>query len=462
MFVDQIEYKEEWYDGIFKIDTFDDEFFKKVVAVYYSSSSGMGGPGVLRLLTDENIQYEVGMDMCREDPFFTKIKENYEFSNVAANIPMLEETDEDAEDESYRKKFRGELEGWTYKRLRYTGGIYLIRDDFLEIDNNEGESRLIDSEDGTYREILWPFGRIGRFLMRQCKAPKTYLYEGTKDYRIYLQKKWEEYEAERERVRIRPEDVEWKPLYGNNQRARFDESEEDAKGVNYQGEYMLLVRADESWDVVAEKWTIVPQWKDRHISEDSEIECYILYCKEYYNEGIEGPLRFPEPTKEANDEYKTWWTFSGYDVNDYGNMVFVHKTIEEAKEEALKQANGNISHGGFNRENLISDYPSKEIEEKIIYEKYAPYLLFLEKSEEIIKIINDFVYGPHRGGHGYIIGELSRKLGISKNMAYHLKNISLYGLDSDSIDFVKERLKEIGYYDDEKGLIPWRENKKND
>ena len=74
-----------------------------------------------------------------------------------------------------------------------------------------------------------------------------------------------------------------------------------------------------------------------------------------------------------------------------------------------------------------------------------------------IKIISEFVYGPYRGGHGYIIGELVMKLGISENMAYHLKNISLCDLDSDSIEFAKDRLREIGYYDDEKGLIPWEE-----
>ena len=83
--------------------------------------------------------------------------------------------------------------------------------------------------------------------------------------------------------------------------------------------------------------------------------------------------------------------------------------------------------------------------------------MFLDKSDEIIKIISEFIYGPHRGGHGYIIRELAGKLGISKNMAYHLKNIRLCDLDSDSIEFAKDRLREIGRYDNEKGLIPWEE-----
>ena len=458
MFIDQREYKEEWYDGIFSLDTLNDEFFKKVIAVYYSASSGLGGPGVLRLLTDENVQYEIGMDIMRDDdPFFNRTEKGSEFENVAANVPMLERTDVDAEDEKYRKKFRGEFEGWTYRKDKVGMGICLVRNDYSEVDSDESVSRLMDSEDDTHREILWPFGRIGRFLMQYGKEPKTYLYEGTRDYRIYLQKKWEEYEEERERLRIRPEDVQWRPRYDNNCKARFDGSEDYNRGVNYRGEYMLLVRADEEWGIRAEKFTIIPQWKDRRISEDSEIECYILYCKEYYGEGIEGPLRHPEPTAEANDEYKHWWTFRGYDVNDYGRMVFIHKTIEDAKKEALNHANGIISYGGFNRENLITDYPSKEVEERIIYEKYAPYLLFLDKSDEIIKIISEFVYGPHRGGHGYIIRELAGKLGISENMAYHLKNIRLCDLDSDSIEFAKDRLREIGRYDNEKGLIPWEE-----
>ena len=31
--------------------------------------------------------------------------------------------------------------------------------------------------------------------------------------------------------------------------------------------------------------------------------------------------------------------------------------------------------------------------------------------------------------------------------------------DSDSIEFAKERLRGIGYYDEKKGLIPWEDDK---
>ena len=190
MFIDQREYKEEWYDGIFNLGTFNDAFFEKVIAVYYYASSGMGGPGVLRLLTDNNVQYEIGMDMMEGDPFFGKPEERgFEGTHVGANVPMLERTGVDAEDEKFRKKFRGELEGWTYRRDKLGMGVYLVRNDYLEIDSSEGISRSMDSEDETYKVILWPFGRIGRFFMRNGKTPKTYLYEGTRDYRIYPQER---------------------------------------------------------------------------------------------------------------------------------------------------------------------------------------------------------------------------------------------------------------------------------
>lgn len=94
--------------------------------------------------------------------------------------------------------------------------------------------------------------------------------------------------------------------------------------------------------------------------------------------------------------------------------------------------------------NLITDYPSKEVEERIIYEKYWPYVFFEENFEIILRIVSEFEYGPTRGGEGWLISELVNKLGISKNEAHFLKNLRIADLDSESLAFAKERLKEIG------------------
>lgn len=446
MFVNQREYKEEWYDRSFGIDELNEKLLERVIAIYYSSSSGMGGPGNLRLLTEDNEQYEVGMDMMRDDPFFGKTKENYEFANVVANVPLLEPTDERAADDAFRYVYRAEKEGWNYKRIMF--GRYLVKDEYLDVDDDENVRRLMDSENETHRVILHPFGRIGRYLMSKGKRPRTYIYEGTRDYRIYLQKEWEKYAAERERVRIRPEDVEWRLLWGNN----FEYRLSDDKRLNYEGEFMMLFREDEDWGIIGEKWTILPQWKDRCISRDSEITCYNLYCKEYEG-GIEGPLRHPEPSREANDEHEKYWTFTGYEVNDYGRFIFSHRTIEDAKEEALKHANGTIAYGGYNRENLITDYPSKEVEERLIFEKYAPTVILMEQPEKLIKLITEYKFLPNTAGGGWIKQSLMREMGVSAGMALNMMRIRLLDLHEDDVAFARKRLKSIGRYDDERGLI---------
>ena len=434
MFVDQREYKEEWYDGRFTLKDLTEDVYKKVVAAYYSNSSGLGGPGTVRLITEDCIQYEIGMDMMREDEF--NEGPGYELMRVANKIPLFAIDDSDREDRYDRVHFEVEKEGWTFRKP--FGAYYLIRNDYLEINDQEGKT-FVDSEDNTHRTILHPFGQIGMYLMSQGKTPKTFIYEGTKAYRIYLIEKWEKYAAEKERVRIRPEDVTWLPIYANNVKCEIVGD----PVCDYQGEYLLLVRSDEKEGVVAEKWSIVPQWKDRRISRDGEIMCYNLFVKEY-DRGIEGPLRYPEPTGELDDTYKRWWTFRGIDVNNHGRFVFSHRTIEDAKEEALKHATGTIAWGGYNRENLITDYPSKEVEERIIYEKYWPYVLLEENFEKILRIVTEFEYGPTRGGEGWLISELTEKLGITKNEAHWLKNLRIADLNSDSIAFAKKRLKEIG------------------
>ena len=437
MFVDQIEYKEEWYDGSFTARDLDDVFYKKAIAAYYSRSSGLGGPGTLRILTDENEQYVIGMDMMRDDEFLGG--PGYEFYRVSEQIPLFAIAEKDKNDDLMRPRFQVESDGWTCQQV--FSGYYLIRDDYLEIDKQAGKP-YIDSEDGTHREILYPFGKIGSYLKAQGKEPKTYIYEGTKQYRIYMMEEWEKYEAECERVRIRNEDVEWRPIYPNNQYVEITGDPD----MDRRGEYLLVFRENKTYGVIGEKWSVIPQWKDRCISKDSEITSYNLFCKEY--EQIEGPLGYADPHIEASDyEILHPWphtTFRHSDINDEGEFIYAFRTKEEAKAEAMRSLNGNLARGGYNRENLITDYPSKEVEEEIIFNKYGPLVYFVENFDRVSKIMREFEFGKTRGGDGWIISRLTNELQVSDAFAYNLKNIRLRDLNVDNVEYAKKRLAEIG------------------
>lgn len=448
MFIDQREFKEEWYDGEFTIEELNEELFDKMVAAYYDNSSGMGGPGVLRLLTEDNVQYAIGMDMMKDDPFWSKVEQGIELSHVVANVPVFD-YESGIVNGKYEFKYKVEGNGWT--PIPGTFGRFLVRDDYVEVAKDRTLPMFVDSEDGTHRDILYPFGRIGAALGLKGLKPKCYIYKGTKEYRINMQKKWEEYEAERKRLMLTPEDVEWKPIWDNNIESKML----DLVEPHYRGEYMLLFRKHERYgntEVEGQKWSIVPQWKNRCIGKDSSVEAYNLFCK-YYFDGIEGPFGYPYPDEIGNEECEDWYTFNPSDLNDHGKFVSSHPTMEAAKEEALSLSNGTIGYGGFDKENLITEYPSKELEERVIFEKYAPIVALMENAEQIVKTICEYEMRPDGDRGGWAWQALRKELGYPEVIARKILTLRFSDIDAGEYGWAKERLKSIGRYDEEKGLI---------
>ena len=426
MFVDQREYKEEWYDGEFSFKDLNEELFKNIIAGYYSSSSGMGGPGIIRLLTKDNKEYEIGLDLLRADPFYTGRSEHESIQN---NIPLFETTDEIIKEPHYRHKYKKEDEGFTYINSLFSN--YLIKDEYLEYIKD-----IPNNIDGKFTTT---FNKIRYYLTKQGYEKQDYIYEGTKKYRLYLMDEWNKYEKEQERIKIRDEDVKWKPIYHNNQKSSLDRDDL----YDSVGEYLLLFREDKEIGVYGQKFSIIKEWKDRCISKDSNVITYNLFCKRYYE--IEGKLGYDDPNIKKKDNdllHPGSNTFRDSDINDYGEFIYAHLSMEDAKKEALKLANGNLAYGGFNKENLINDYPSKEIENQIIFNKYYPIVLYAERYKEILDIITKFRHKPNTGGRGFIVNELVDKLNISKTVAIKLLNITLDDLIEVNVEYAKQRVKE--------------------
>lgn len=157
-------------------------------------------------------------------------------------------------------------------------------------------------------------------------------------------------EAEHERLRLREEDLVWKPLYPNNM-----------PGNGQHGFYSLFFcRKDDA--IYACKWTIEYQYEETEpMSQHSEapIEAYNLFMARYFK--VQGPLNYPEPSEDLDWREKEGITFSACGVNSYGDFVRSYRTLEEAKKGAV----GRCGWQGLNRDTILreEEYKGKTAEE---------------------------------------------------------------------------------------------------
>ena len=138
-------------------------------------------------------------------------------------------------------------------------------------------------------------------------------------------------DKEYERIRIKPEDLEWKALYPNN-----------VLQNTKHGIYSIAHTVREDGSLYASKWSIVYQMEEFEPMGsrfDAEVEAYILFHKRFFN--LEEPLSYPEPSNCEMDE--------GYGVNDYGHFIRAYKTLDEAKEGAAARC----MWQGINRDTIM-------------------------------------------------------------------------------------------------------------
>ena len=122
--------------------------------------------------------------------------------------------------------------------------------------------------------------------------------------------------------------LEWKPLYPNNMPCNL-----------LSGYYALKLLELEKGVVGGRKYTILFQQKTDEegmiLSGNSEIEYYSLFEKSY--DAIVGNLEHPKPCNEdVHFEILAENTLNSLEVNDYGTFSWVCKSLDEAKERAVK------------------------------------------------------------------------------------------------------------------------------
>ena len=147
-------------------------------------------------------------------------------------------------------------------------------------------------------------------------------------------------EAERERKRLRAEDLNWLPLHPNNM---------PSNGIS--GLYCLLLKRNSDGGTDAVKWTIEFQKKETEpsvIRSDAETEAYVLFADRFFD--VKGRTSYPKPSDAPDlsrkDEEET---FGRYGVNSKGDFVRAYRSLGEAKEGALARC----GQYGLDRDSVI-------------------------------------------------------------------------------------------------------------
>lgn len=157
-------------------------------------------------------------------------------------------------------------------------------------------------------------------------------------------------QAERERIRLRKEDLIWHNYYPNNM---------INNGI--EGCYSLVFKAEEG-SIYCCKWTILFQQEEIEPGcsyFDAPIEAYNLFRRNYY--AVKGPMNYPNPEEKQDLWSDSVDTFTSDGVNDEGDFIRSYKTLEDAKTGAVARCGWQ----GLNKDTIlpIESYCGKTAQE---------------------------------------------------------------------------------------------------
>ncbi|MCM1048529.1 MAG: hypothetical protein NC433_08895 [Clostridiales bacterium] len=302
----------------FTLSDLTEELFAALCYVEKEWSSGLGGSGCIRMITETGQEYFLGI-------------EGYDELRPEITVPLLTTYDE-WNKEKCRKVYCLEDEGWTYARDFATD--VLIRNDIYEKMNKlyyKTENKKLEHGD-CYTLILRVLGKENN-MNRKVYAKTKEQWDKEEQERLKAEEK-------RKRLAIAPEDIEWKPLYINNMLQN-----------SVEGIYGFLFKKGKNGEISGYKWTIVFQYEEfDHCARKSNapIERYNLYFKEYRS--VCGVLGYKEPNYSGVQCYTKSAIHDG--VHSYGKFVRSYSTLEMAKEAALYR-NGCIGWGNVDIENIV-------------------------------------------------------------------------------------------------------------
>ena len=377
------------------------ELFNKIIAFSYSMGSGLGGPGMIIMLTSDGKEYLIGQEGFEGNWLYPE-----------HTFPFMAEAFSETSDKWIRisKRYASER---IYCRKELQSQINHV------IENYRKKNGLLYN----WESMIWKILGIDDV--------EYIIYDKTLEFRKLDELERKQLEEHFKNVLLKPDSFEWHKLYYNN----CIPKDVDVETSSLQGYYLLLFKSINISRIDGVMMTIAFQREQcsEGVEEmNAKVESYNLFYQRF--EDVRGPLEIPakqdkSPMKEFEKSFQG--RLSCYSVNARGKFVRSYSSLEEAKKGAMYWLK---VWGGIDSENVIpygtirSD--TSEIHKREVHEAKL-YMTFITRYADIIEIIKKYDYP------GNAADEVAEVLGVNRDEVGFI-----YGLFNPVL-FSASRLKTI-------------------
>lgn len=377
------------------------ELFNKIIAFSYSMGSGLGGPGMIIMLTSDGKEYLIGQEGFEGNWLYPE-----------HTFPFMAEAFSENSDKWIRisKRYASER---IYCRKELQSQINHV------IENYRKKNGLLYNWESMICKILG------------IDDVEYIIYDKTLEFRKLDELERKQLEEHFKNVLLKPDSFEWHKLYYNN----CIPKDVDVETSSLQGYYLLLFKSINISRIDGVMMTIAFQREQcsEGVEEmNAKVESYNLFYQRF--EDVRGPLEIPakqdkSPMKEFEKSFQG--RLSCYSVNARGKFVRSYSSLEEAKKGAMYWLK---VWGGIDSENVIpygtirSD--TSEIHKREVHEAKL-YMTFITRYADIIEIIKKYDYP------GNAADEVAEVLGVNRDEVGFI-----YGLFNPVL-FSASRLKTI-------------------
>lgn len=385
----------------FKFEDLNDNLFEKLIAFSYSMGSGLGGPGVIIMLTSDRKEYVIGREGFESD-----------WLHPEHTFPFMVEA------------FSEKSDKWIRISKRYASErIYCRKELQSQINHVIENYRKKDGLLYNWESMIWQILGIDDV--------EHIIYDKTEEFRERDEQKRKQSQEHVKSVLLKPDSFEWHKLYYNN----CIPKDEDTEKYLLQGYYLLLFKKINTCRIDGSMMSIVFQREQCSEGEEevnAKVEAYNLFYQQF--EDVRGPLEIPvdkgkSPMKEMEESFLG--QLSCYSVNARGEFIRSYSSLEEAKKGAMYWLK---VWGGIDSENVIPygsiHYDALEIHKRELREAEL-YMTFITRYADVIEVIKKYDYP------GNAVDEVAEVLGITRDEVGFI-----YGL-FDPVLFSTSRLQTI-------------------
>ena len=363
--------------------------------------SGLGGPGMIIMLTSDGKEYLIGQEGFEGNWLYPE-----------HTFPFMAEAFSENSDKWIRisKRYASER---IYCRKELQSQINQV------IENYRKKNGLLYN----WESMIWKILGIDDV--------EYIIYDKTLEFRKLDELERKQLEEHFKNVLLKPDSFEWHKLYYNN----CIPKDVDVETSSLQGYYLLLFKSINISRIDGVMMTIAFQREkcSEGVEEmNAKVESYNLFYQRF--EDVRGPLEIPakqdkSPMKEFEKSFQG--RLSCYSVNARGKFVRSYSSLEEAKKGAMYWLK---VWGGIDSENVIpygtirSD--TSEIHKREVHEAKL-YMTFITRYADIIEIIKKYDYP------GNAADEVAEVLGVNRDEVGFI-----YGLFNPVL-FSASRLKTI-------------------